>query len=212
VRCSRLRHCGATRESSAVDLPPHIDTSDQPLPGPANPTLQPSPRTRKAAAKQPHTSGLVDNRGEPEWAHPQRGIALVRRWALRSAGRPRHVGRTPRPPGAQTPQSAPHSRRQALVGLPGVGARRSALSVRFRGHSRDIRPSPGNVEGPCPAFPHQRPPSEPIGAACRVLPVVCWFRTSEWDVSRHRNSVSQVIGMAGPRQARPCRTPPRGDW
>ena len=34
-------HCGATQESSAVDLPPHIDTSDQPLPGPAKPTLQP---------------------------------------------------------------------------------------------------------------------------------------------------------------------------
>ena len=32
-------HCGATQESSAVDLPPHIDTSDQPLPGPATPTL-----------------------------------------------------------------------------------------------------------------------------------------------------------------------------
>jgi transposase len=32
-------HCGATQESSAVDLPPHIDTSDQPLPGPAEPTL-----------------------------------------------------------------------------------------------------------------------------------------------------------------------------
>jgi len=32
-------HCGATQESSAVDLPPHIDTSDQPLPGPAHPTL-----------------------------------------------------------------------------------------------------------------------------------------------------------------------------
>ena len=29
-------HCGATQESSAVDLPPHIDTSDQPLPGPAH--------------------------------------------------------------------------------------------------------------------------------------------------------------------------------
>ena len=29
------------------DLPPHIDTSDQPLPGPAKPTLQPSPRRRK---------------------------------------------------------------------------------------------------------------------------------------------------------------------
>ena len=36
-------HCGATQESSAVDLPPHIDTSDQPLPGPAKPTLQPTP-------------------------------------------------------------------------------------------------------------------------------------------------------------------------
>ena len=32
-------HCGATQESSAVDLPPHIDTSDQPLPGPALQTL-----------------------------------------------------------------------------------------------------------------------------------------------------------------------------
>ena len=29
------RHCGASEESSAVDLPPHIDTSDQPLPRPA---------------------------------------------------------------------------------------------------------------------------------------------------------------------------------
>ncbi len=27
-------HCGASQESSAVDLPPHIDTSDQPLPDP----------------------------------------------------------------------------------------------------------------------------------------------------------------------------------
>jgi transposase len=35
-------HCGASQESSAVDLPPHIDTSDQPLPGPAQPTLQPA--------------------------------------------------------------------------------------------------------------------------------------------------------------------------
>ncbi len=40
-------HCGATQESSAVDLPPHIDTSDQPLPGPAKPTLQPTSRRRK---------------------------------------------------------------------------------------------------------------------------------------------------------------------
>ena len=41
-------HCGASQESSAVDLPPHIDTSDQPLPGPAEPTLQPPRRSRKA--------------------------------------------------------------------------------------------------------------------------------------------------------------------
>ncbi|WP_337590195.1 IS110 family transposase [Ornithinimicrobium sufpigmenti] len=32
-------HCGASLDSSAVDLPPHIDTSDQPLPGPAPTTL-----------------------------------------------------------------------------------------------------------------------------------------------------------------------------
>ncbi len=40
-------HCGASQESSAVDLPPHIDTSDQPLPGPADETLRPAPPTRK---------------------------------------------------------------------------------------------------------------------------------------------------------------------
>jgi transposase len=40
-------HCGATQESSAVDLPPHIDTSDQPLPGPADATLRPEPTDRK---------------------------------------------------------------------------------------------------------------------------------------------------------------------
>ena len=40
-------HCGASQESSAVDLPPHIDTSDQPLPGPAKPTLQLTSRHRK---------------------------------------------------------------------------------------------------------------------------------------------------------------------
>jgi hypothetical protein len=40
-------HCGASQESSAVDLPPHIDTSDQPLPGPARPTLRRAPTPRK---------------------------------------------------------------------------------------------------------------------------------------------------------------------
>ena len=35
-------HCGATLQSSAADLPPHIDTSDRPLPGPARKTLRPT--------------------------------------------------------------------------------------------------------------------------------------------------------------------------
>jgi len=46
-------HCGATQKSSAVNLPPHIDTSDQPLPGPATTTLQPGPGLRNSANKQP---------------------------------------------------------------------------------------------------------------------------------------------------------------
>lgn len=46
-------HCGASHQSSAVDLPPHIDTSDQPLPGPAKPTLQPAARPRKTPAERP---------------------------------------------------------------------------------------------------------------------------------------------------------------
>jgi transposase len=47
-------HCGATLESSAVDLPPHIDTSDQPLPGPAPTALPPVRRPRQATtAKAP---------------------------------------------------------------------------------------------------------------------------------------------------------------
>jgi hypothetical protein len=45
-------HCGASQESSAVDLPPQIDTSDQPLPGPATPTLQPTPRPRKTSTRK----------------------------------------------------------------------------------------------------------------------------------------------------------------
>ena len=58
-------HCGASQESSAVDLPPHIDTSDQPLPGPAKPTLQPPPtRTEDLPTRGPRRPP-VDNKGEP---------------------------------------------------------------------------------------------------------------------------------------------------
>jgi len=41
-------HCGASLISSAVDFHPLIDTSDQPLPGPASPTLRPPPVARKS--------------------------------------------------------------------------------------------------------------------------------------------------------------------
>jgi hypothetical protein len=59
-------HCGATQESSAVDLPPHIDTSDQPLPGPAHPTLQPAPAVPGRAPEGRPRRQRVDNNGEPE--------------------------------------------------------------------------------------------------------------------------------------------------
>jgi len=45
-------HCGASQESSAVDLPPHTGTSGQPLPGPATPTLQPPRPTRKTSPQR----------------------------------------------------------------------------------------------------------------------------------------------------------------
>ncbi|CAI9418138.1 IS110 family transposase [Nocardioides sp. T2.26MG-1] len=44
-------HCGATLQSSAADSHPLIDTSDQPLPGPAQPTLRRPPAARKTLAK-----------------------------------------------------------------------------------------------------------------------------------------------------------------
>ena len=40
-------HCGAALQSSAADSHPLIDTSDQPLPGPAQPTLRRPPASRK---------------------------------------------------------------------------------------------------------------------------------------------------------------------
>ena len=41
-------HCGASQESSAVDLPPHIDTSDQPLPDPQPRRYAAPPPPRKS--------------------------------------------------------------------------------------------------------------------------------------------------------------------
>jgi hypothetical protein len=45
-------HYGATPTSSAADLPLHIGTSDQPLPGPAHPTLQPATALRKSPRRK----------------------------------------------------------------------------------------------------------------------------------------------------------------
>jgi len=42
---------GRLKKSSAFDSHPHIDTSDQPLPGPAPTTLRPAPSTRKRPLK-----------------------------------------------------------------------------------------------------------------------------------------------------------------
>ena len=46
-------HCGASLTSSAADSHPLIDTSDQPLPGPAHPTLRAMPKARKRKARRP---------------------------------------------------------------------------------------------------------------------------------------------------------------
>jgi len=58
-------HCGASLISSAVDLPPHIDTSDQPLPGPAPQTLpgtktRAKPRTASAPRPSRRRAGAVN--------------------------------------------------------------------------------------------------------------------------------------------------------
>jgi transposase len=52
-------HCGATQESSAADLPPHIGTSDKPLPGPAKPTLPATSRRRKTSLTRTETPLLT---------------------------------------------------------------------------------------------------------------------------------------------------------
>ena len=91
-------HWGASHQSSAVDLPPPIDTSDQPLPGPAAPTLPAAPdRCRSRAVPSTRSYRAVSGCGRPR---------SRRRRAPRR--RPRSPQRASRPPGTGS-----------SVGLPG---------------------------------------------------------------------------------------------
>ena len=49
-------HSGASQPSSAAGFHPRTDTSDQPLPGPAQPTLRPTPSTRKTVTAKALTA------------------------------------------------------------------------------------------------------------------------------------------------------------
>jgi transposase len=85
-------HSGATLLSSAADLNPVIGSSDQPLPGPALPTLPPPPAARKPAG--PGTGATPRRRA--------RGVNVERpagRTTLTptSAGAPSEASRTPTP-------------------------------------------------------------------------------------------------------------------
>ena len=46
-------HCGASHISSAAGSHPHTGTSDQPLPGPAQPTLRPTDHATEDRAREP---------------------------------------------------------------------------------------------------------------------------------------------------------------
>jgi hypothetical protein len=58
-------HCGASQESIADDLPPHIDTPDQPLLGPRNRRYNRLPVDERSQVKT-RSLPRPDNRGEPE--------------------------------------------------------------------------------------------------------------------------------------------------
>ena len=66
---ARAREGTAGRsKSSAVDLPPHIDTSDQPLPGPATTTLHPDPRRpEEPPRKRSSSNHHLTTEGVPVW-------------------------------------------------------------------------------------------------------------------------------------------------
>ena len=75
-------HCGATHESSAVDLPPHIDTSDQPLPGPAEQDATPSPADSEDPHREEHRGDLLTTEGSRKDALVKGAHAQVRKLGL----------------------------------------------------------------------------------------------------------------------------------
>ncbi|HZZ98206.1 MAG TPA: hypothetical protein VFE19_14380, partial [Jatrophihabitantaceae bacterium] len=86
----------------------------------------------------------------------------------------------------------------------------SSSQVRLRARARVRRREGGEARGRGP----RRIPADPrplVPATLLTSPavsaegVVSWFRTSEWGVSRHRHSVSQVFGMVDGSQAAACR-------
>jgi transposase len=84
-------HSGATLLSSAVDLSPVIDTSDQPLPGPATATLRP----RTDAAKAAESPALASTRRRAGGVNVQRPTGRTTLTPT-SAGAPSQAG-NPRP-------------------------------------------------------------------------------------------------------------------
>ena len=92
---------GRLIESSAADLPPHIDTSDQPLPGPAPPTLLPTTRPGRPA-NSPQARPLTQ-RGARSGRSGGTGYADAVGVRLRTPCRGGAAARSPRRRTRQTP-------------------------------------------------------------------------------------------------------------
>src|SRR6187551_2991851 len=72
--------CGASYESSAVNLPPPVDASDQPRPGPAELTLRRAPMPRKDRPRKEISKPSPDHRrsrGDPRREQVAHIAALV---------------------------------------------------------------------------------------------------------------------------------------
>jgi transposase len=73
-------HCGASLQSSAADFHPLIDTSDQPLPGPAPTTLSPPLHRRKSPTRAPLHPSLDTEGSHVRALTLRKGCNLTLRW------------------------------------------------------------------------------------------------------------------------------------